>query len=136
MSHRILVVDDEPHIVQVLSFKLRNAGYDVVTASDGEEAFELASQEPPDLVITDFQMPYMTGLELCRSLAGQDSTRQVPVLMLTARGYALEEEDLQVGNIRDLLSKPFSPRMVLQQVEAILRAGDGPASGAEQSEAA
>jgi CheY-like chemotaxis protein len=61
MSHRILIVDDEAHILQVLSLKLRNAGYDVLTAVDGEEAFEYASKQQPDLVITDFQMPYMTG---------------------------------------------------------------------------
>ena len=125
MAHRILVVDDEAHIVQVLTFKLRNAGYEVVTAVDGEEGFEMACQDVPDLIITDFQMPYMTGLELCRALAEQDSTARIPVLMLTARGYALDEEDLAIGNIKGVLSKPFSPRAVVAQVEELLEASEG-----------
>jgi two-component system, OmpR family, alkaline phosphatase synthesis response regulator PhoP len=125
MPQRILVVDDEAHIVQVLSLKLRNAGYEVITAVDGEEAFELATKQPPDLVITDFQMPYMTGLELCRAMRDQPSTANVPVLMLTARGYALDEADLTIGNIRDVLSKPFSPRSILQQIETILNPSGG-----------
>ena len=120
MAARVLVVDDEAHILQVLSFKLRKAGLDVITAVDGEEGLEAALQERPDLIITDFQMPYMTGLELCRALAEQESTRAIPVLMLTARGYVLDDEALAVGNIKDVLSKPFSPRAILQQVNELL----------------
>ena len=133
MAHRILVIDDEAHIVQVLSFKLRNAGYDVMTAVDGEEGFEIATRDRPDLIITDYQMPYMDGLELCRALSGQPTTAQIPVLMLTAREYALSDDDLQTGgNIKDVLSKPFSPRTVLRQVQQLLRAGDnGPDSHTE-----
>ncbi len=120
MPNRILVVDDEAHILHVLSLKLRNAGYEVITAVDGEDGFELASQHVPDLVITDFQMPYMTGLELCRALASHEETAQIPVLILTARGYALDHEDLAIGNIRGVLSKPFSPRAVLKLVKESL----------------
>ena len=124
MPQKILVVDDEAHIVQVVSMKLRNAGYEVLTAADGEEAFEIVSREVPDLVISDFQMPYMTGVELCRAMAGHPTTANVPVLMLTARGYALDDEDLAIGNIRDVLSKPFSPRAILQQVKSLLENDD------------
>jgi two-component system alkaline phosphatase synthesis response regulator PhoP len=120
MSQKVLIVDDEAHIVQVLSIKLRNAGYEVFTAVDGEEALELAGREIPDLVITDFQMPYMTGMELCRALAENEATARIPVVMLTARGYALDDEDLALGNIKDVLSKPFSPRAIVQQVKALL----------------
>lgn len=123
MGARVLLVDDEAHILQVLSLKLRNAGYDIVTAVDGEEAFESACQHTPDLVITDFQMPYMTGLELCRALRDHDSTRDVPVIMLTARGYALADDDLAIGNIREVLSKPFSPRAIVSLVDDLLAAG-------------
>lgn len=119
---RILVVDDEAHIVQVLSLKLRNAGYEVLTAVDGEEGYELASKHHPDLIITDFQMPYMTGLELCKQLAAHAATAAIPVLLLTARGHALEPEDLSIGNIRDVLSKPFSPRAIVEQISRILGA--------------
>ena len=130
MAYRILVVDDEAHILHVLSLKLRNAGHDVLTSVDGEEAFELACQELPDLIITDFQMPYMTGLELCRALADHGPTSQIPVLILTARGYALDDEDLQIGNIKGVISKPFSPRAVLQLVNDLLgSAGNGVKQG-------
>lgn len=135
MSHRILVVDDEAHIVQVLSLKLRNAGHEVITAVDGEEGFELACKQKPDLIITDFQMPYMTGLELCKALAGDPATARIPVLMLTARGYALEPEDLALGNIRNVLSKPFSPRAIAEQIQRILGAS-GPADAHIRSEVA
>lgn len=130
MSQRILIVDDEAHIVQVLSLKLRNAGFEVITAGDGEEALELAQKSPPDLIITDFQMPYMTGLELCQALGAEEATRAIPVIMLTARGYALDDDDLVDGNIRDVLSKPFSPRAVVQQVRDLL------AGAADRTEAA
>lgn len=118
---RILVVDDEPHIVQVVSLKLRNAGYEVLSASDGEEALEMASENRPDLIVTDFQMPYMTGLELCQSLAKRPETRDIPVIILTARGYALDDGDLAAGNIRTVVSKPFSPRSILEQIENCLK---------------
>ena len=132
MAGRVLVVDDEAHILHVLSLKLRNAGYEVVTAVDGEDGFELASQHVPDLVITDFQMPYMTGLELCRALAEHVPTAHVPVLILTARGYALDNEDIKIGNIKGVLSKPFSPRAVLQLVKETLAAAAG-ANGEDAS---
>lgn len=130
MGRKILVVDDEAHILQVLSLKLRNAGHEVITARDGEEAFESALREPPDLVITDFQMPYMTGLELVHAMAGEPATAQVPVIVLTARGYAIDEEDLAIGNIKDVLSKPFSPRAILARVDAILGSGGTEAEAA------
>ena len=117
MPRCILVVDDEAHILQVMSLKLRNAGYQVITAVDGEEGFEFALRDRPDLIITDYQMPYMTGLELCKALAGDAATAAIPVIMLTARGYALDPEDLALGNIRQVLSKPFSPRAIVEQIE-------------------
>lgn len=132
---KILVVDDEAHIVQVVSLKLRNAGYEVKSAVDGEEAFELARRDLPDLVITDFQMPYMTGLDLCRSLAEHEPTSRIPVLMLTARGYALEDEDLAIGNIRNVIAKPFSPRAVLAEVEKILAESAGGGASSERDAA-
>ena len=129
MPKRILVVDDETHIVQVLSLKLRNAGYEVVSAGDGEEAFDLAVRDRPDLVITDFQMPYMTGLELARSLAAHAATRGVPVVMLTARGYALDDSELRSAQITEVLSKPFSPRAILD-LAGRLTGASGEASAA------
>src|SRR5438874_11402246 len=86
-SKTILVADDESHILHVVSLKLRNAGYRVVTARDGQEALELATIEKPDLLITDYHMPQLSGLELCQKLKQDPATRQIPTIMLTARGY-------------------------------------------------
>ena len=116
----ILVVDDEAHILHVVSLKLRNAGFEVVTANDGEEALDLAMQVHPDLVITDFQMPFMSGLELCQRMKATQATSDVPAIMLTARGFSLTEDDLARTNIAGVLSKPFSPREVLMRVQQLI----------------
>lgn len=116
----ILVVDDESHILHVVSLKLRNAGFTVVTAQDGEEGYEVALHERPDVIITDFQMPFMTGLELCAKLKEHDLTRDTPALMLTARGFSLTDEDIGRTNIVGVLTKPFSPREVLERVNGLI----------------
>lgn len=129
MGKKVLVADDEAHILHVVSMKLANAGYEVLTALDGEEAYELCLAELPDLVITDYQMPYMTGLELCRRLRQDKSTREAPVLMLTARGLEIEQEEMIAAGIAATISKPFSPREVLAMVEKLLdRQTDEPAA--------
>jgi len=117
---RILVVDDEAHIVHVVSLKLRNAGYEVLSAADGEEALSIAKQTLPDLIITDFQMPFMTGLELCQQLKLDANTAAIPALMLTAHGFSLSSEHVDQTNIIDVLSKPFSPRECLVRVQDLL----------------
>ena len=116
----ILVADDESHILNVVSLKLRNAGYRVLTARDGQEALELAQQEHPDLIITDYHMPALSGLELCRRLKQDPATESIPAIMLTARGYHLEPSDTKESGIRRMLSKPFSPRHLLQTVNEVL----------------
>src|SRR5438270_654382 len=103
----ILVADDESHILNVVSLKLRNAGFRVVTARDGQEALDLAHQEKPDLIITDYHMPMLSGLEMCRKLKQDPATSHIPAIMLTARGYHLEPHDTQDSGIRRMLSKPF-----------------------------
>ena len=115
----ILVVDDETHILHVVTLKLQNAGYRVVTAEDGEEGLALALEHGPDLIITDFQMPFMTGLELCRKLLEHDRTSRIPAVMLTARGFGLDDES-RAKNIVDVLSKPFSPREMLARVQELV----------------
>ena len=116
----ILVADDESHILHVVSLKLRNAGYRVVTARDGAEALEMAQQERPDLLITDYHMPQLNGLELCRRLKQDPKTTGIPAIMLTARGYELEPSDTEQSGILRMLSKPFSPRHLLSTVEEVL----------------
>ncbi len=121
MSERtILVADDESHILHVVSLKLRNAGYKVLTAHDGQEALELAQQERPDLLITDYHMPQLSGIELCRRLRQEPATAGIPAVMLTARGYHLEPQDTEQSGILRMLSKPFSPRHLLATVGQVL----------------
>ena len=120
MGKKVLVVDDEAHIVHVLSMKLTKAGYETITAMDGEEAMELCLAEKPDIVITDYQMPCMTGLEFCRRLRGNDQTKDIPVLMLTARGFDIPPHEMVAAGIAGVMSKPFSPREVLARVGGLL----------------
>lgn len=121
VQRKALVVDDEIHIVQVVAIKLRNNGYDVTTADNGKVGLELAGQIKPDIIITDFQMPIMTGLEMVENLRKQPETADIPVIMLTARGFAIEEEKREDLKISAFLSKPFSPREVLKTIEDILQ---------------
>jgi two-component system, OmpR family, alkaline phosphatase synthesis response regulator PhoP len=117
---KILVVDDEIHIVHVVAIKLRNNGYDVITAENGAEAFKVACEEKPDVIVTDFQMPAMTGLEMVEALRQRQDTADIPVIMLTARGFAIEENQKQQLRISECLSKPFSPKELLRTVEDVL----------------
>lgn len=132
----ILVVDDEVHISHVVSLKLQQAGMRVLTAADGEEAFEIAAREIPDLVVTDFQMPIMTGLELSWKLRETAATSEIPVLVVTARGHLLTQDDLSRTNIKGVMCKPFSPRHLLEKVSELLadavalRTTSGPDVGA------
>ena len=117
---KVLVVDDEIHIVHVVAIKLRNNGYEVIPAENGADAFELARKEKPDIIVTDFQMPVMTGLELVKKLRRNEATKDIPVIMLTARGFAVEDEQKEDLQISRFLSKPFSPKELLRSIEDIL----------------
>lgn len=122
MNKSILVADDESHILHVVSLKLRNAGFNVLTAADGQEAFEIAHAEQPNLLITDYHMPRLSGLELCQKLKQDPATSAIPAIMLTARGYHLEPHDTEQSGILRMISKPFSPRQLLATVNEILDA--------------
>lgn len=117
---KVLVVDDEVHIIYVVAIKLRNNGYEVISAENGSDALELACREKPDIVVTDFQMPVMTGLELVEKLRQNKQTKDVPVIMLTARSFAIENGRKQELRISEFLSKPFSPKDLLRSIEDIL----------------
>lgn len=121
MSKTILIADDEAHIRHVVSMKLTNAGYDVITAEDGEEALEICRTKLPDLLITDYQMPFMDGLELCERITGQIDG-PIAILMLTARGFDVSREDMLAAGISAVLAKPFSPKEVLRKVVEVLEA--------------
>ena len=119
-NKKVLVVDDEIHIIHVVAIKLRNNGYDVITAENGLEGYETACREKPDLVVTDYQMPVMSGLEMVEKLRANKDTAEIPVIMLTARSFAIENEQKQQLQIAEFLSKPFSPKELLTSIEDIL----------------
>lgn len=132
MATRILIVEDEPDILEVLSYNLRQAGFEVSAAEEGEEALRLAEEHPPGLVVLDLMLPGMDGLELCRLLKQREPLRRVPVLMLTAKA---EEVDRIVGlelGADDYVTKPFSPRELVLRIKAILRRAAGKAEEAEE----
>ena len=118
---RVLVADDETHIVQVLALKFRNAGLEVLEASDGEQALTIAREVELDAIVTDVQMPFMNGIELAEALLSDPSLKGVPVLVLTARGWSMDESLRGLSNVRTVLNKPFSPRAVLAEVMALIQ---------------
>ena len=121
MKPFILVVEDEPPLVEVIRYNLENNGYRVAVAEDGEEALLLAVEEPPDLVVLDWMLPKMSGIEVCRQLRKDSETRGLPIIMLTAR---TEESDKIQGldsGADDFIAKPFSPKELMARVRAVLR---------------
>jgi two-component system phosphate regulon response regulator PhoB len=118
---KILVVEDDANLVELISYNLRNEGFDVIVTEDGEEALVLADEEHPDLVILDWMIVNLSGIEVCRRMRRNPATANLPIIMLTARS---EESDrirgLETG-ADDYITKPFSPRELVARVRAVLR---------------
>ena len=108
----ILVADDEPPIRYMLDLKLCQAGFSVISASNGQEAYTLACRHRPDLVVSDYQMPVLDGLEFCQQLKANPETAGIPVIMLTARGHKVPPAELVVTGIKCVLDKPFRIRTI------------------------
>ena len=115
----ILVADDERYITATISLKLRQAGANVIVASDGVEAFELARVHRPSLICSGYQMPLMNGLELADKLRRTLETANIPVLMLTSRSHRITPTQLIDSNIRAILGKPFSTRELLAKLQEV-----------------
>jgi DNA-binding response OmpR family regulator len=123
MQHKILVVDDETDVIDMLVINLRAAGFNVVAAEDGASALAKVRKESPSLIILDLMLPQMSGLEVCKTLKGDIATRHIPIIMLTAKA---EEVDKIVGlelGADDYVTKPFSPREIILRVNRSLRRG-------------
>jgi two-component system phosphate regulon response regulator PhoB len=129
MGQRILVVDDEPDLLELVRVNLRQAGFEVETAETGRQALERVRRAAPDLVILDLMLPDLSGTEVCRHLRADPALAEIPIIMLTARA---DEVDRVVGleiGADDYVTKPFSPRELTLRVRAVLRRRQ-PASGA------
>lgn len=120
MPKRILLCDDEIHILRAAEFKLKRAGYDVRIASDGQEGWEAIQQQKPDVLITDCQMPRLDGLGLIARVRENPETADITIFMLTGKGFELSHEELAARwNVLAVLAKPFSPRELLQKVNHV-----------------
>ena len=121
MPYQVLVVDDEEDLLELVRYNLSRDGYKVTCVATGEEAFRAARKQTPDLIVLDLMLPGVDGLEVCRRLKGEPKTRDIPIIMLTAKS---EESDMVAGLERgadDYITKPFSPRVLSARVKALLR---------------
>ena len=126
-TSKILVAEDNPALAGVVRFNLERAGFDVTMAANGREAWEIAEHETFDLIVTDQQMPEMTGIELCQQLRQAEMHAKTPVVMLTAKGLELDRQALRDElKVVDVLPKPFSPFELVQTIEECLASSVGP----------
>ena len=117
---KILVVDDEVYIVHILDFSLGVEGYDVMTAFDGEQALAKVAQDKPDLIVLDIMMPKLDGYETCKRLKSDAATRDIPIILLSAKGRNVDQKvGFEVG-ADDYITKPFSPRKLVDRINSIL----------------
>jgi two-component system phosphate regulon response regulator PhoB len=121
MAATILIVEDEPPQAEMLSYNLAKEGYSVLMAENGDQAFDLLIDEHPDLIVLDWMLPDISGIEICRRLRARTETKSVPIILLTARG---EEEDRVRGietGADDYVVKPYSPRELIARIKGLLR---------------
>src|SRR5213078_4446648 len=124
-TKRILLCDDELHILRAAEFKFKRAGYEVLCANDGQEGWEQIEAKRPDIVVTDCQVPRLSGLGLAERIRNTPATADLPVIMLSAKGFELPSAELRSRyGIRGLMPKPFSPRELFARVEAVLAGQD------------
>jgi two-component system alkaline phosphatase synthesis response regulator PhoP len=117
---KILVVDDEVYILHILDFSLGAEGFEVISANNGEMAIEKAKHEQPDLIVLDIMMPVLDGYETCRRLKRESETKDIPVILLTAKGRDVDKRlGFEVGAV-DYIVKPFSPSRLIERIEQIL----------------
>jgi DNA-binding response OmpR family regulator len=126
MARRVLVCDDEPYVIESVSYVVRRAGFEVMTAEDGDTALATARREKPDLVFLDIMMPGLPGDEVCRRLKADPATRGAHIVILTARGQEEDERRAMEMGADEFMTKPFSPRKLRDRVLRIL--GNPPAA--------
>ncbi len=119
---KILIVDDEPHMLRVTEFSLRRGGYQLIIGRNGREAIELADREQPALIVMDVLMPELDGLSALRLLKQSPKTANIPVIMLTARGHVMTRQDAEDSGASLFLTKPFSPNQLLTEAKRLIDA--------------
>ncbi len=114
---KVLIVDDESHIVELVRVCLEDTDYDIIEAYDGQEALDKARSEKPDLILLDIMLPKMDGYEVCKNLKTDDSTKSIPVVMLTAKGQEVDKVKGFQSGADSYMTKPFSPLRLLTELE-------------------
>ena len=125
MSTKILIVDDEPHMLRVTELSIKKGGYQIVIGRNGKEALELAAREKPSLIVMDVSMPEMDGLTALTQLKANPETAKIPVIMLTVRGQAMARLQAEQSGAALYLTKPFSPSQLLVEVTRLLEPAVG-----------
>lgn len=120
----VLVVDDEPNIVLSLEFLMQQAGFEVITANDGETALQRVAEQRPDLILLDISLPGLSGFEVLEQLRAQPEHARLPIIMLTAHGREVEREKGLALGADDYITKPFSTRLLVEKVQALLTEGN------------
>ncbi len=118
-AKRILVIEDEMDVLKMTVFRLKKAGYDVLTADDGKKGLETAEQERPDFIFLDLNLPVMDGYEVCRELKKDEELKKIPVVILSASSDGIKEKSIEIG-ADDYIIKPYEPQELLNKIEKFL----------------
>lgn len=119
---KVLIVDDELYIIHILDFSIGMEGYEVITALTGDQAIEKAVSELPDLIVLDAMMPKLDGYEVLKELKANEATRAIPVIMVSPSGRTIDRQLAQKYDATEVIAKPFSPRKLVERINAILGA--------------
>lgn len=133
MASSVLIIEDHPHIVEVLQKRLEAAGYTVLAAFDGQEGLRIARAEKPDLIILDIMLPRMNGYKVCRLLKFDAKYRSIPIFMLTSRMKKTDEETGRATGADEYIVKPYNPRKLLSLIKSYLKKSASTAAGAPET---
>jgi len=125
MAKKILLVDDEPHIIMMLENRMKHEGYEVITACDGQEALTKAKKEKPDLIILDLMLPKLDGYKVCRMLKFDEKYKHIPIIMLSARAQEADKKMGETVGADGYVTKPFEPQVLLGKVKELLSVKNG-----------
>jgi two-component system alkaline phosphatase synthesis response regulator PhoP len=120
MAKKVLICDDEPYVIESLSYLVKREGFHVITAEDGEDGFNKAKEILPDLIFLDVMMPKKSGFEVCQQLKKDERTKGIYIIILTARGEEFDEKRAKEAGVDEYITKPFSPRKLSEKIHGIL----------------
>ncbi|MDD5408580.1 MAG: response regulator [Candidatus Omnitrophica bacterium] len=121
MAKKILLVDDEPHIITMLENRMKHEGYEVITASDGQQALLRAQKEKPDLIILDLMLPKLDGYKVCRMLKFDEKYKHIPIIMLSARAQETDKKMGETVGADGYITKPFEPQVLLGRIKDLIK---------------